>query len=449
MRARASWRPPTLGSLRYGSELMGITADATLPGALGSFRWDDEGVGAQAIPLVREGVLRGFLSSRESAAEIGLVPLGRLHARRGLRPPADRADDQREPRRRATRARLDELIGSTAARDLHRDQPLVVDRLHAACTSSSPGEAAWEIVDGRLGRMLRDPVYAGTSRPCFWGGLDAVCSPAEWRLASVTNCGKGEPGQFARRCPTAARPPGFATCRWARGERAGAPGTLAERRSGGRRRRRRARHGHPRAIAAAALRALAPDAGHRRSTTSPWRWPRCATATWAAPPPTASSRTRCGVAPAAAARAAESAARTAGAGDYPGFPRAGGRARPTTGTTPRPRASTRAGEARRWRAAFDVGRRAGTEASGLWTAGGGGDGRSPRPRGARVVDRVTDAFLKVVAFAPGGRSGYAVADGRRAAATSTPRAVAERAAAARRRRRRRAERAAARASTPW
>ncbi len=52
-------------------------------------------------------------------------------------------------------------------------------------------------MDGRLGRMLRDPVYAGVT-PQFWAGLDAVCSGSEWRLASVTNCGKGEPGQFAR-----------------------------------------------------------------------------------------------------------------------------------------------------------------------------------------------------------------------------------------------------------
>jgi len=57
-------------------------------------------------------------------------------------------------------------------------------------------EAAWEIVDGRLGRMLRDPVYAGTT-PSFWAGLDAVCSAPAWGLWSVTDCGKGEPGQFA------------------------------------------------------------------------------------------------------------------------------------------------------------------------------------------------------------------------------------------------------------
>src|SRR5215210_4618615 len=43
--AGTSWVSPTdLGSLRYGSEHLTVIADATLPGALGSFGWDDEGV---------------------------------------------------------------------------------------------------------------------------------------------------------------------------------------------------------------------------------------------------------------------------------------------------------------------------------------------------------------------------------------------------------------------
>ena len=55
-------------------------------------------------------------------------------------------------------------------------------------------EIAWEIVDGRRGRMLRNPSYEGVT-PTFWGSLDALCSESEWRLWSVLNCGKGEPGQ--------------------------------------------------------------------------------------------------------------------------------------------------------------------------------------------------------------------------------------------------------------
>jgi TldD protein len=63
--------PDDLGSLRYGSERMNITADATTAKGLGTFGFDDEGVPARREAIVEEGVLRGFLSSRETAAQIG------------------------------------------------------------------------------------------------------------------------------------------------------------------------------------------------------------------------------------------------------------------------------------------------------------------------------------------------------------------------------------------
>ena len=46
-----------LGSLRFGSEIMNVTADATLPGALGSFGYDDEGTPAHPVDIVRDGDL--------------------------------------------------------------------------------------------------------------------------------------------------------------------------------------------------------------------------------------------------------------------------------------------------------------------------------------------------------------------------------------------------------
>ncbi len=56
------------------------------------------------------------------------------------------------------------------------------------------GEAAWEISGGERGRLLRNPSYTGVT-PEFWARCDAVCSPSEWRLTSLLDCGKGEPGQ--------------------------------------------------------------------------------------------------------------------------------------------------------------------------------------------------------------------------------------------------------------
>src|SRR5439155_16926322 len=64
-------RPGDLGSLRYGSELMNVTADPTSASGLGTFAWDDEGVPAERQTIVDAGVLRGFLTSRETAARIG------------------------------------------------------------------------------------------------------------------------------------------------------------------------------------------------------------------------------------------------------------------------------------------------------------------------------------------------------------------------------------------
>ena len=55
-----------------------MTADSTTPGGLGTFGFDDEGVPGRARSRSsREGVLRGFLTSRETAAQIGAAPAAR------------------------------------------------------------------------------------------------------------------------------------------------------------------------------------------------------------------------------------------------------------------------------------------------------------------------------------------------------------------------------------
>src|ERR687897_113406 len=72
--AGTSWLDPArLGDLRFGSELMQITADATLAGAMGSFGYDDEGVPAQAVDIVRDGQWVGVLSGRDSARLGGML----------------------------------------------------------------------------------------------------------------------------------------------------------------------------------------------------------------------------------------------------------------------------------------------------------------------------------------------------------------------------------------
>ena len=111
---------------RYGSDLVDIVADATAPGGMGTFGWDDEGVAAQAVPLVKDGIFVGYLSSRETAPRIG-PPERRRDAGRRLEPDPAHPDDQHqpaaqarhEPRRHRRRHRR---------RAVPRLEPLVVDR---------------------------------------------------------------------------------------------------------------------------------------------------------------------------------------------------------------------------------------------------------------------------------------------------------------------------------
>jgi TldD protein len=182
-----------LGTLRYGSDLVTVTADATVPGSLGSFGFDDEGVPAQREYLVRDGILTGFLSGRESAAAVGRTSSGAMRADGWNNIPLVRMTTvSLEPGDAGT---LDELISDTGhGVYMETNDSWSIDdkrlNFQFGC------EIAWEIRKGRLGRMLRNPDYTGIT-PRFWGSCDAICSKGEWRVSGLGNCGKGEPMQVA------------------------------------------------------------------------------------------------------------------------------------------------------------------------------------------------------------------------------------------------------------
>jgi len=50
-------------------------------------------------------------------------------------------------------------------------------------------EAAWEIKNGKKGRLYKNPSYWGIT-PEFWNSLVAVAGPQEWRVWGLPNCGK-------------------------------------------------------------------------------------------------------------------------------------------------------------------------------------------------------------------------------------------------------------------
>lgn len=183
--------PDKLGSYRYGSPLVDLTADSLRPGGLGTFGYDDEGTPACSEPLVREGIFCGYLSSRETAARIGRASSATMRADSWNRAPLIRmVNVSLEPRS----GTLDALLAdSDGALLLETNKSWSIDdlRLHFQFGC----EVAWEIRGGRKARMFRDPVYSGTT-PSFWRSCDAITGPEEWRLWGVANCGKGEPMQL-------------------------------------------------------------------------------------------------------------------------------------------------------------------------------------------------------------------------------------------------------------
>jgi TldD protein len=185
-------KPGDVGGLRYGSEQMNVTADPTTPLGLGTFGFDDEGVSAERQPIIEQGVLTGFLSSRESAARIGAGRGGHMRAEGWSRMPLVRMTNLHLEPGSGTPEELIDGVKDGVYFETNRSWSIDDKRLNFQFGT----QIAWEIQDGRLGRMLRDATYTGIT-PQFWGSLDAVAGPEWWRLYGLTNCGKGQPGQGA------------------------------------------------------------------------------------------------------------------------------------------------------------------------------------------------------------------------------------------------------------
>lgn len=181
-----------VGSLQYGSPYMTVSSDATVPGSLGCFGWDDEGVPGQRDLIVDRGVLVGLQSSRETAGVLGRPSNGCMRADGWNRIPLIRmTTTSLEPGEWA----FDDLIADTERGlyvETNNSWSIDDKRLNFqfAC------EIGWLIEDGKLTRMVKMPNYTGITHE-FWASCDAVCSAEHWQVWGLPNCGKGEPMQVA------------------------------------------------------------------------------------------------------------------------------------------------------------------------------------------------------------------------------------------------------------
>ncbi len=178
---------------RYGSDLIDLVADATAPGGLGTFGWDDEGVAAQSVPLVKEGTFVGYLSSRETAPRIGRASGGAMRADGWNRLPLIRMTNiNLLPKPGMS---LEEIVADTdEGLYLASNRSWSIDdrRLNFQFAT----EVAREIKGGKLGRLYKNPTYTGITYE-FWRSCDAVGDERSYVMLGTPNCGKGEPGQGA------------------------------------------------------------------------------------------------------------------------------------------------------------------------------------------------------------------------------------------------------------
>ncbi len=197
-------KPETTGDLRIGAPQVNFFADRTQAGGLATTAWDDEAVAAGRWPIVQDGILVGWQTTRELASAIG------EQASRGCSY-ADSYDSiafQRMPNISLQPGKegytTEDLINATD------DGILVTGRGSWSIDQQRynfqfGGQTFWEIKNGRLRRPLRDVAYQSNTIE-FWNSCDMIGGPGTYRLGGSFSDGKGEPGQsnaVSHGCPPA------------------------------------------------------------------------------------------------------------------------------------------------------------------------------------------------------------------------------------------------------
>ena len=185
-----------LGKLKYGSKLMNVICDNTMPAGLATRGWDDDGVEGQKWHVIRDGILVDYQTSREVCHAIG------AKRSRG----SCRADSwETIPIIRQSNIGMapgeipltpEELIADTK-------DGIYIEGMGSFSIDQKRqnfqfgGDCFWEIKNGKKGAILRDVTYQAITTD-FYASMDAICDKRFWVPYGVMNCGKGDPMQIAR-----------------------------------------------------------------------------------------------------------------------------------------------------------------------------------------------------------------------------------------------------------
>jgi len=192
----AGWsfvRPDAFGSLQYGSKLMNITFDPTVPTEFASYAFDDGGMKAEKEFLIKDGVLLRGLGGMESQERSGLQGVANFRSSSWNRAPIDRmANLNLEP----GDSTEEEIISSvengvymTSNRSWSIDD--YRNKFQFGC------EYGKLIENGKMTKTVKNPNYRAISNP-FWNSLKMLGNESTFQVYGTPYCGKGEPNQAIR-----------------------------------------------------------------------------------------------------------------------------------------------------------------------------------------------------------------------------------------------------------
>ncbi len=181
--------PEMIGSFQYGSELLNVSFDPTLPTELASYQFDDDGTLASKQLLIENGILKRVLGGSISQARAKLPGVANTRAQSWNRPPLDRIVNLNIE---AGDTPLSEMIANVEHGIL-----MAANRSWSIDDSRNKFQFGCEwgqmIKNGQLTQVVKNPNYRGISR-AFWRNLIAVGNKME--IFGTAYCGKAEPNQL-------------------------------------------------------------------------------------------------------------------------------------------------------------------------------------------------------------------------------------------------------------
>lgn len=182
-----------LGKLRYGSDAVTIVVDNALDRGMATCGYDDEGTQSGRSDIVRAGVLAGYEMSNDTARAIGRESNACVRAQGWEFVPMIRMCNLNLLPGNVPFEHLFDDVRDGVYMESNRSWSIDDRRLNFQFGC----EIGWEVKNGKRGRMLKNPTYAGMT-PAFWNSCDAVADERSWFAWGTPNCGKGEPMQTGR-----------------------------------------------------------------------------------------------------------------------------------------------------------------------------------------------------------------------------------------------------------